>query len=53
MIDALKEGALERKMDKAENEEEVPEIKERRTRASKRVQKEAEGEETPAAATEE
>ena len=53
MVDALKEGALERKMDKAENEEEVPEVKEKRTRASKRVQKDADVEETPAAATEE
>ena len=52
MVDALKEGALERKMDKAENEEEVPEVKEKRTRASKRVQKDADVEETPAAATE-
>ena len=53
MVDALKEGALERKMDKAENEEEAPEVKEKRTRASKRVQKDADVEETPAAATEE
>jgi len=52
MADAIKEGTLERKMDKAENEEEVPEVKEKRTRASKRVQKDADVEETPAAAPE-
>lgn len=52
MVDALKEGAQERKLEKTEEEsEKAPEIKEKRTRV-KRVRKEEAAEETEAATEE-
>lgn len=53
MVDALKEGAQERKLEKTEEEsEKAPEIKEKRTRV-KRVRKEENATEETEAATEE
>ncbi len=53
MVDALKEGAQERKLEKSEEEgEEVPEVKERRTRAKRTPKEETTTEEAPAAAEE-
>ena len=53
MVDALKEGAQERKLEKSEEEgDEAPEVKERRTRAKRTPKEETTTEETPAAAEE-
>jgi len=53
MVDALKEGAQERELEKSEEEgDEAPEVKERRTRAKRTPKEETTTEETPAAAEE-
>lgn len=54
MVAALKEGAMERKLERADSEEtEQPEVKEKRTRARKARNNEAEAEEQPAEETQE
>ena len=53
MVDALKEGMQERKVEKSEEDgEEMPEIKERRTRAKRAVKEADSAEEAPAASEE-
>ena len=53
MVDALKEGMQERKLEKSEEDgEEMPEIKERRTRAKRAVKEADSAEEAPAASEE-